>query len=82
MKYLEEKISQANSLEELEQIRVELFGKKGELAKEFAKLKDIPPKEKKAFAQGLNEKKSYLQKLYEEIYETLKKEEIERLLKA
>jgi len=81
LKQLEEKISQASSLEELEKIRVEVFGKKGELAKEFAKLKDVPKEEKKAFAQKLNEKKSYLQKLYDEIYETLKKEEIEKLLK-
>jgi len=82
LKQLEEKISQAKSLEELEKIRVEVFGKKGELAKKFAQLKDVPGPEKKAFAQGLNEKKSYLQKLYDKIYETLKKEEIEKLLKA
>jgi len=67
LKQLEEKISQAKSLEELEKIRVEVFGKKGELAKKFAQLKDVPGPEKKAFAQGLNEKKSYLQTAEDEM---------------
>ena len=82
MKELEEKISGASSLEELERIRIELFGKRGVLASEFAKLKNIPNKEKKAFAEGLNKKKNYLQRLYNEIYETLKRDKIERILKT
>jgi len=78
---LEKMIEEADSLEELEKVRVELFGKKGALSKEFAKLKDIPGPEKKAFAEGLNQKKEKLQTLFDKRYETLKKEEIEKLLK-
>ncbi|CAA6802565.1 MAG: Phenylalanyl-tRNA synthetase alpha chain (EC [uncultured Sulfurovum sp.] len=82
METLENQISDANSLVELEKVRIELFGKKGALAKEFSKLKDVPGPEKKAFAEGLNKNKAALQSSFDERYETLKKEEIEKLLKA
>jgi len=82
LKELEDKISRVKSLEELEKVRIDIFGKKGALASRFAKLKDVPNKEKKAFAKGLNEKKIYLQKLYDEVYKRLKEEEIELLLRA
>jgi len=78
---LEEKIKQADSLDALGKVRIELFGKKGALAAEFAKLKDVPGPEKRAFAQGLNNNKAHLQKIFDECYETLKKKEIEDLLK-
>ncbi len=81
MKILE-KIEKASSLEELEGIRIKLFGKKGVLASEFAKLKDIPGPEKKAFAEGLNKKKATLQGLVDEKYEILKAQEIEKMLKS
>ena len=82
MKELEAKISQASSLEELEKVRIELFGKKGILALEFAKLKDIPNSEKKSFAEGLNKKKAHLQKLYENALLKLKEKRIEDILKS
>jgi len=82
MKELEEKIVQAASLEALEKVRVELFGKKGVLAAEFAKMKEIPGPEKKAFAEGLNQTKALLQECFDARYEALKAEEIEHLLKA
>ncbi|WP_240330170.1 hypothetical protein [Campylobacter fetus] len=46
MQEIIDKIDQALSLDELEKIRVELFGKKGIITSEFAKLKDIPSDEK------------------------------------
>jgi len=79
---LEQQINDANSLVELEKVRIELFGKKGTLSKEFAKLKDVPGPEKKAFAEGLNKNKAALQSSFDERYELLKKEEIEKILKA
>jgi len=82
LKELEAKISQASSLEELEKVRIELFGKKGILALEFAKLKDIPNSEKKSFAEGLNRKKAHLQKLYEIALAELKERRIEDILKS
>jgi phenylalanyl-tRNA synthetase alpha chain len=82
MENLEEKIVQADSLETLEKVRVELFGKKGVLAAQFAKMKDVPGPEKKAFAQGLNENKAALQASFDARYEVLKSEEIEKILKS
>jgi phenylalanyl-tRNA synthetase alpha chain len=81
MKELEDKIVQAVSLEDLEKVRIELFGKKGVLAAEFAKMKDIPGPEKKAFAQGLNEKKAKLQEIFDNQLESLKSKAIEQKLK-
>ena len=81
MKELEDKIVQAASLEDLEKVRIELFGKKGVLAAEFAKMKDIPGPGKKAFAQGLNEKKAKLQEIFDNQLETLKAKAIEEALK-
>ncbi|WP_024305162.1 phenylalanine--tRNA ligase subunit alpha [Campylobacter fetus] len=60
MQEIIDKIDQALSLDELEKIRVELFGKKGIITNEFAKLKDIPSDEKKAFAENLNIKRDTL----------------------
>ena len=82
MENLEEKIVQSSSLERLEQVRIELFGKKGVLAAQFAKMKDIPGPEKKAFAEGLNRHKSILQDLFDKQYEALKALEIEQILKS
>ncbi|MBN2825945.1 MAG: phenylalanine--tRNA ligase subunit alpha [Campylobacterales bacterium] len=82
MKALEEKIINASSLEALEAVRVEVFGKKGALTKEFAKLKDVPPAEKKDFAQNLNTLKEQLQALFDEQYTKVKKLEIEAMLEA
>lgn len=82
METLKQQINDANSLAELEKVRIELFGKKGALAKEFAKLKDVPGPEKKAFAEGLNQNKTAMQAIFDVRYETLKKEEIEKILKA
>jgi phenylalanyl-tRNA synthetase alpha chain len=81
MEALEAKINAADTLEALEKVRIEIFGKKGVLAAEFAKMKDIPGPEKKAFAEGLNKQKAALQAAYEARLETLKAEALERRLK-
>ena len=62
---LKVKIENVSNLDELEEVRVEIFGKKGILAAEFAKLKDIPPEQKKDFAKGLNDKKAALSEIFE-----------------
>ncbi len=63
---MENLINECKNLKELEKVRVEIFGKKGVLAKEFAKLKSIPNEQKKEFAKNLNIKKEHLTKLYQE----------------
>ena len=72
MERLESKIENASTLDELEKVRIELFGKKGVLAREFAKLKTIPNEEKKEFAKHLNELKAKLTQYFE-----VKKKELE-----
>ncbi len=52
-------IKSCDSLKELEKLRVSLFGKKGHFAGQFAKMKTIPNKEKKDFAQKLNSDKEH-----------------------
>lgn len=54
MQEIIDRIESARDLDELEKIRVELFGKKGVITSLFAKLKDIAPEEKKVFAENLN----------------------------
>ncbi len=49
-----DKIASAASLDELENIRVELLGKKGEITAGFVKLKSLEGDEKKQFADKLN----------------------------
>ncbi len=65
MEELKSKIENCTSLDDLEVVRVEIFGKKGILSKEFAKLKDIPANEKKDFAKSLNDKKVLLNEIFE-----------------
>jgi phenylalanyl-tRNA synthetase alpha chain len=60
-----DKINETTSLDVLESIRIELFGKKGFLAAEFAKMKDVPNEEKKNFAKNLNEQKASLTQSFE-----------------
>lgn len=54
MQEIIDRIESARDLDDLEKIRVELFGKKGVITSLFAKLKDIAPEEKKTFAENLN----------------------------
>ena len=59
-------IENISNLNDLENLRIKILGKKGILAKEFAKLKDIPKEEKGKFAKELNEnKKNLLYKISE-----------------
>ncbi len=66
MEEIEHSITQCNSLDELEKIRVSVFGKKGHFAAQFAKLKELNNEEKKKFAASLNKQKEKLQELINE----------------
>ena len=68
------KIYSSKTLDELDEIRVKLFGKKGLITAEFLKIKDLKADEKKEFAQKLNEKKEILNSAILE-----KKHELENL---
>ncbi len=78
---LEGSITACSSLDELEKVRVDIFGKKGTLAKEFAKLATLSAEEKKSFAQGLNLAKEKLQEIFDTRYDSIKSALIEAKLK-
>ncbi|MEA3316131.1 MAG: phenylalanine--tRNA ligase subunit alpha [Campylobacterota bacterium] len=77
-----EKINSSESLEQLESYRIEVLGKKGVLTLEFAKMKDVPNNEKKAFAQNLNKQKASIQKALDSRKTVLMAEELERELES
>jgi len=79
---LQTRIEEASSLDALEKIRIEIFGKKGLLAAEFAGLKNIPGPEKKAFAEGLNKKKVQLQETFDNKLTALKAAALEKQLQS
>ncbi len=66
MQSIIDKIKAAVNLEELDKIRVEALGKKGEITAEFAKLKDLAGEAKKEFADKLNKKKDEITALIAE----------------
>ena len=51
---IKKKIDLTNNLDELENLRINVLGKKGILAKKFAEMKTIPANERKEFAKDLN----------------------------
>ena len=86
MKEWYEEIKNAKTVQRLEEIRVLVFGKKGILAAEFAKLKSAPNEEKSKIAKELNETKVALTQLLGdkkselatlELQEAMKKESID-----
>ncbi len=77
-----DKIDAADSLDALEQIRIGLFGKKGELAKAFAAMKNVAPDEKPKVAKELNQLKQRLTKAFEEKKAALEAEALEAKLRA
>ncbi|ALV24980.1 phenylalanyl-tRNA synthetase, alpha subunit [Campylobacter iguaniorum] len=82
MQEIIEKIENAKNLDEIEKIRVELFGKKGVITAGFARLKDIPNEEKKAFAENLNIQRDTFNARISEKKEILEKEFIKSKMKS
>ncbi|OQX74320.1 MAG: phenylalanine--tRNA ligase subunit alpha [Campylobacteraceae bacterium 4484_4] len=81
MNQYEERIKNATSLKELEEVRIEIFGKRGILAGEFAKMKEIPNEEKKRFAQRLNTMKQRLTELFEARKMVLEQEAMREMMR-
>ena len=77
----EDKIKNLSTLKELEELRVEIFGKKGILAKEFSKLKALSTEEKKKVAKELNEMKERLLSLLNEKRAFLEDKELKERMK-
>ncbi len=77
-----EKIGRAGSLEELEAIRVAIFGKKGDLARAFSEMKHLSADEKPKVAKELNQLKQKLTKAYEKRREELQELALQNRLKS
>ncbi|CAM3841385.1 phenylalanine--tRNA ligase subunit alpha [Arcobacter cloacae] len=77
-----EKIANATSLEELENLRIDTLGKKGILTLEFAKMKSVPNEEKKSFAENLNKNKTLITDALETKKLVLEKEALNKKLEA
>ncbi|MDK9693395.1 MAG: phenylalanine--tRNA ligase subunit alpha [Sulfurimonas sp.] len=60
MKQWYDAIQEAQSVDKIEEIRISVFGKKGVLAAEFARMKEAPDEEKSKIAQELNVHKNTL----------------------
>ncbi len=82
MKKYIDKLNSVVNLEELEKLRIEIFGKKGVMAASFAKLKNLAGDEKKSFAAEINTLKKELNDILNQKREFLKEKEIEEKLKA
>jgi phenylalanyl-tRNA synthetase alpha chain len=75
-------IKEAQSVEKLEEIRISVFGKKGVLAAEFAKMKSASNEEKAQLAKDLNTHKASLTQELTQRKEVLQTLELEANMKA
>jgi len=75
-------IKEAQSVEKLEDIRISVFGKKGVLAEEFAKMKSAPDNEKSQIAKELNTHKNELMNEFSAKKIILQTEELKRAMMA
>ena len=77
-----DKIKNCSNLQELEDIKVYVLGKKGILTKEFAKLKDFENEnEKKEFANSLNKQKAEFNELFSDKFQFLQEQSFDELMK-
>lgn len=81
MQELEKSIQNCENLDDLEKIRLEIFGKKGVITAKFAELKNIPLQEKKEFAQKLNQERDFFENLISDKKNELEKKEINKTMK-
>ena len=73
-------ISQAESLQQLDEIRVKLLGKKGELTEISKGMRELTPEERPVMGQLVNETREFISKALEQKNSELKeKEKNERL---
>lgn len=77
-----DKINKVSSVEALEEIRISLFGKKGVLAAEFAKMKDASGQEKAKIAKELNTHKNSLMSELSARKITLQTQELKKAMQA
>ena len=77
-----DKIELTSDLQELEKIRVAIFGKKGELAKAFADIKNVDSSKKAKVAKELNQLKQRLTEAFEKKKAKLEELALQRMLES
>ncbi len=77
-----DQIANSLSLDEIEQTRLDIFGKKGVLSAQFATLAKLPADEKKSFAASVNETRDILQNAFDTKYASLKSDALDIQLKS
>jgi len=70
-KDFQEKLSQAKSREEIENLERKYLGKKGKISKLTEKITESPPEERRELGKAINELKEELQKKIEEKYQSI-----------
>ena len=63
---IQEKINSVNTIQELNNLKVEYLGKTGIITELQSKIKEIPNEEKKAYGMQVNEVRTSFNNLYEE----------------
>lgn len=77
-----EKIQNSDDLSKLNDVRVAVLGKKGELTAVLKSMKDVLPEERPAFGQMVNETRTEIEKKLEEAKKALEAKEMEHRLKS
>ena len=80
-KLLEEKMTNINSMEQLNNIKSEFLGKKGVITEVQALIKDIEKDKKREFGIKLNEVRTLFNDRYDEIKNKIEKDIVDRKLK-
>ena len=75
-----DKIKSASDMDELEDLRVQYLGKKGEVTQILRGMGDLPPEKRPVIGKLANQVKAKLKKLIEEKKETFKQQEKEKKL--
>ena len=74
-------ISSAEALDSLNDLRVKLLGKKGELTALLKSMKDVPPEERPAFGQLVNDARASIEEKLEEAKKKLSDRLLEERIK-
>ena len=76
----QERISSTASVEALEQLRIELLGKKGSIAALMQEMRNLPADQKKEYGMNVNALKQDVEKLVSERRELLQRQKLEQQL--
>lgn len=79
---IEEKLGNIKNIKELNDLKVEYLGKKGLISNLTSKMKDLSIEEKKEFGKSLNELKTKVNLIFDEIKTKLEEEELNKKLES